>query len=182
MLKVMIHQSEGLSCNDATCHSSIMKCQCQCVCAWKMLLKSLIQSRLRGSIATRTRIRSSQCSTNKRSYHSHSDNKSNSNGYRYTRLNDITYRIAVVTAAAVVTSAATFTFNTTVYADKPHGDQHDINYTQIRREIADMLETDDWDDGSLGPVFVRLAWHASGTYTAADGTGGSNGGLIRFKP
>lgn len=34
----------------------------------------------------------------------------------------------------------------------------------------------------LGPTFVRLAWHASGTYCAADNSGGSNGGTIRLCP
>lgn len=36
--------------------------------------------------------------------------------------------------------------------------------------------------GSLlhaGPVLVRLAWHASGTYDKATGTGGSNGATMR---
>lgn len=37
-------------------------------------------------------------------------------------------------------------------------------------------------DGSLAPVLLRLAWHASGTYSKADGTGGSNFATMRFKP
>lgn len=44
------------------------------------------------------------------------------------------------------------------------------------------MEKDDYDDGSYGPVLVRLAWHASGTYDAATGTGGSNGATMRFAP
>lgn len=39
-----------------------------------------------------------------------------------------------------------------------------------------------WDDGSLGPVFVRLAWHASGTYDKNTKTGGSDGATMRFNP
>lgn len=39
-----------------------------------------------------------------------------------------------------------------------------------------------YDDGSLGPLLVRLAWHASGTYDKATNTGGSNGATMRFKP
>jgi len=35
---------------------------------------------------------------------------------------------------------------------------------------------------NLGPTFVRLAWHASGTYDAKSGTGGSDGATMRFDP
>jgi hypothetical protein len=35
-----------------------------------------------------------------------------------------------------------------------------------------------YDDGSYGPVFVRLAWHASGTYDKDTKTGGSNGATM----
>ena len=34
----------------------------------------------------------------------------------------------------------------------------------------------------MGPTLVRLAWHASGTYSAIDKTGGSNGATMRFPP
>merc|ERR1719433_2345402 len=40
----------------------------------------------------------------------------------------------------------------------------------------------DFDDGSLGPVFVRLAWHCSGTYDQKTCTGGSYGATMRFSP
>jgi len=36
--------------------------------------------------------------------------------------------------------------------------------------------------GSWGPIYVRLAWHAAGTYNKADGSGGSNGATMRFAP
>lgn len=39
------------------------------------------------------------------------------------------------------------------------------DYQQVYNEIARLLEEkDDYDDGSYGPVIVRLAWHCSGTY------------------
>lgn len=44
------------------------------------------------------------------------------------------------------------------------------------------MDVDNYDDGSYGPVFIRLAWHASGTYDIRDGTGGSNGATMRFSP
>ena len=54
---------------------------------------------------------------------------------------------------------------------------------QVRKAIADILESEeDYDDGSLGPVFVRLAWHASGTFEQFGNTGGSNGATMRFAP
>ena len=38
------------------------------------------------------------------------------------------------------------------------------NYQEVYNHIAKLLEEhDDYDDGSYGPVLLRLAWHASGT-------------------
>ncbi|KIX07010.1 uncharacterized protein Z518_04986 [Rhinocladiella mackenziei CBS 650.93] len=57
------------------------------------------------------------------------------------------------------------------------------DYQKVYNAIAKALwENDDYDDGSYGPVVLRLAWHASGTYDAATGTGGSNGATMRFAP
>ena len=57
------------------------------------------------------------------------------------------------------------------------------DYQKVYDEVAELLvEKDEYDDGSYGPVLVRLAWHASGTYDAATGTGGSNGATMRFAP
>ncbi|GBC07894.1 hypothetical protein RclHR1_07760009 [Rhizophagus clarus] len=57
-----------------------------------------------------------------------------------------------------------------------------IDYQKVYNQIADILEDNDWDDGSHGPVFVRLAWHAAGTYDKESKTGGSNGATMRFSP
>jgi cytochrome c peroxidase len=57
------------------------------------------------------------------------------------------------------------------------------DYQKVYKEIAERLEEkDDYDDGSYGPVLVRLAWHASGTYDVETKTGGSNGATMRFSP
>jgi len=56
------------------------------------------------------------------------------------------------------------------------------DYTAIRTAIAESLEQEGYDDGSLGPLFVRLAWHASGTFGVHDSLGGSHGGRIRYQP
>jgi cytochrome c peroxidase len=57
------------------------------------------------------------------------------------------------------------------------------DYQKVYNDIAERLEEkDDYDDGSYGPVLVRLAWHASGTYDKDTNTGGSNGATMRFAP
>ncbi|KAJ3221749.1 heme peroxidase [Clydaea vesicula] len=57
-----------------------------------------------------------------------------------------------------------------------------LNYQEVYNKIADILEDVDYDDGSYGPVFLRLAWHAAGTYDLNTNTGGSNGSTMRFNP
>ncbi|EMR10767.1 hypothetical protein PNEG_00915 [Pneumocystis murina B123] len=59
------------------------------------------------------------------------------------------------------------------------------NYHKVYREIAELMnseELEDYDDGSLGPILVRLGWHSSGTYNKEDNSGGSNGATMRFEP
>ncbi|KAI9348435.1 peroxidase [Zopfochytrium polystomum] len=57
-----------------------------------------------------------------------------------------------------------------------------LDYQEVYNAIADLLDNADYDDGSYGPVLVRLAWHASGTYDKNSKTGGSNGATMRFDP
>jgi cytochrome c peroxidase len=56
------------------------------------------------------------------------------------------------------------------------------DYQAVYDAIAAALEegADNYDDGSFGPVIVRLAWHASGTYDKETGTGGSDGATMVF--
>ncbi|KAJ7272089.1 cytochrome c peroxidase [Mycena haematopus] len=57
------------------------------------------------------------------------------------------------------------------------------DYQKVYNKIAEVLdEAGDYDDGSYGPVILRLAWHASGTYDVASNTGGSNYATMRFEP
>lgn len=55
-----------------------------------------------------------------------------------------------------------------------------VDYDAVRRAIAQAMDNDDYDDGSYGPVLVRLAWHCAGTYDKASNTGGSNGATMRY--
>lgn len=57
-----------------------------------------------------------------------------------------------------------------------------IDYQKVYNAIADLLEDENYDDGSYGPVFLRLAWHASGTYDVKTKDGGSFHATMRYKP
>jgi len=56
------------------------------------------------------------------------------------------------------------------------------DYEAVRKDIEAVLDNPKYDDGSYGPVLVRLAWHASGTYDVTSKTGGSDGATMRFTP
>jgi len=53
-------------------------------------------------------------------------------------------------------------------------------YLPVKKDIIQFLKTNtDYEDGSYGPLFVRLAWHASGTFVTGDRVpGGSCTGLL----
>jgi catalase-peroxidase len=55
----------------------------------------------------------------------------------------------------------------------------------IKDLTALMTDSQDWwpaDYGHYGPFFVRMTWHAAGTYRIADGRGGAGTGAQRFAP
>ncbi|KAJ7723543.1 heme peroxidase [Mycena metata] len=57
------------------------------------------------------------------------------------------------------------------------------DYQKVYNKIAEVMDdAGEYDDGSYGPVLLRLAWHASGTYDVASNTGGSNYATMRFAP
>jgi len=61
-------------------------------------------------------------------------------------------------------------------------DDKAVNWDALRKDIASVLAKDGYDDGSYGPVLVRLAWHACGTYDKTSKSGGSDGASMRFEP
>lgn len=59
----------------------------------------------------------------------------------------------------------------------------DVEYVEkVKHAIKQVLPKPDYDDGSLGPVILRLAWHCCATYNKFTGNGGSNGSTMRFVP
>lgn len=72
--------------------------------------------------------------------------------------------------------------NVNTAAGKPAADA-DV-WEGVKSELLTMMNSDpQYDDGSYGPIFIRLAWHSAGTYDAESGTGGTaNGATMRFSP
>src|SRR3982750_4259380 len=61
-----------------------------------------------------------------------------------------------------------------------------LDYQALKADLtALMTDSQPWwpaDYGHYGPFFIRMAWHAAGTYRTADGRGGANSGQQRFAP
>jgi len=75
----------------------------------------------------------------------------------------------------------------------PYGEDFDyaeafnaLDYTALKADLtALMTDSQPWwpaDYGHYGPFFIRMAWHAAGTYRTGDGRGGANSGQQRFAP
>jgi catalase-peroxidase len=75
----------------------------------------------------------------------------------------------------------------------PYGDDFDyceafnaLNHQAVKEDLkALMTDSQPWwpaDYGHYGPFFIRMAWHAAGTYRTGDGRGGANSGQQRFAP
>ena len=75
----------------------------------------------------------------------------------------------------------------------PYGEDFDyaeafntIDYAALKADLtALMTDNQPWwpaDYGHYGPFFIRMAWHAAGTYRTGDGRGGAGSGQQRFAP
>jgi catalase-peroxidase len=61
-----------------------------------------------------------------------------------------------------------------------------LDVEALKKDVYDVMTTSqDWwpaDYGHYGPLFIRLSWHAAGTYRIEDGRGGAGDGAQRFAP
>ncbi|GAA4983187.1 catalase/peroxidase HPI [Kitasatospora paranensis] len=75
----------------------------------------------------------------------------------------------------------------------PMGDDFDyateftaLDVEALKRDVIELMTaSQDWwpaDYGHYGPLFIRMSWHAAGTYRIADGRGGGGSGAQRFAP
>ncbi|MDE5414766.1 catalase/peroxidase HPI [Alkalihalobacterium chitinilyticum] len=75
----------------------------------------------------------------------------------------------------------------------PMGEDYDyaeefqkLDYDALKQDLHNLMtDSQDWwpaDYGHYGPLFIRMSWHAAGTYRTGDGRGGANTGNQRFAP
>ena len=62
----------------------------------------------------------------------------------------------------------------------------DLDVAALKNDVEQVMTTSqDWwpaDYGHYGPLFIRMTWHAAGTYRITDGRGGGGAGYQRFAP
>lgn len=118
--------------------------------------------RLAATHDARLSLQRQACQSSRRGYSSGSEAKPSRIGY-----------YATFAALAAAGGAGYFYLNNGGVTDMKKGSSGETrgvftpkkeDYQKVYDEIAKLLEEkDDYDDGSYGPVIVRLAWHCSGT-------------------
>ena len=61
-----------------------------------------------------------------------------------------------------------------------------LDYEALKKDLHELMtDSQDWwpaDYGHYGPFFIRMTWHAAGTYRTTDGRGGGGTGAQRYAP
>jgi len=61
-----------------------------------------------------------------------------------------------------------------------------LDFKALKKDLNDLMtDSQEWwpaDYGHYGPFFIRMTWHAAGTYRTGDGRGGGGTGNQRFAP
>ena len=61
-----------------------------------------------------------------------------------------------------------------------------LDYSSLKKDLHNLMtNSQEWwpaDYGHYGPFFIRMTWHAAGTYRTGDGRGGGGTGAQRFAP
>ena len=61
-----------------------------------------------------------------------------------------------------------------------------LDFDSLKKDLNDLMtDSQEWwpaDYGHYGPFFIRMTWHAAGTYRTGDGRGGGGTGAQRFAP
>ena len=61
-----------------------------------------------------------------------------------------------------------------------------LDYDALKKDLHELMtDSQDWwpaDYGHYGPFFIRMTWHAAGTYRTTDGRGGGGTGAQRYAP
>ena len=101
--------------------------------------------------------------------------------------------VASVAATAATATAFVLTSGSAEAAGSYSYDPSDVDWVKLTEDLEDLCDDAEalnpgqdgfpgarGGGGPVGPMLVRLAWHCSGTYSAKDGTGGSDGATMRF--
>jgi len=108
-------------------------------------------------------------------------------GHRGSQFSTLAARPPVAKKLLIGGALAITTIGYTISLSQVEAEEKDkkkggVDLKAIKKDILKIIDNDDYDDGSYGPILIRLAWHSSGTYDKKTKTGGSNGAGMRFTP